>query len=393
MIGAFWTVFRKEIRENLRDRRTLLSALVFGPLGAPLLFAVLMNVTLERSAERADEPVELAVSGAQHAPNLVAFLVSQGAVLSDFEGGGPAAASAVRSREHELVLVIPADYGERLRAARPAAVQLYADSSDTSTAAARARVAAWLQGHAAQLAALRLQARGLSPLLVQPVYVDAVDVATPATRALLVLGMLSYFMVFATLMGGLYVAIDATAGERERGSLEPLLTTPAPRSRLVYGKIAAAALFMSLSLALTVSAFALSLKFVRLEQLGMSANFGPDVALAVFLLMLPFVLLGASLMTIVASFTRSYREAQSWLTAVLLVPTVPIIFAALYQVQASTDLMWVPSLSQHLLIHSLLRAERLDLLHVLLSAGSTLVFGVVLSWVAARLYRREAILG
>lgn len=390
---AFWTVFRKELRENLRDRRTLLSALVFGPLGAPLLFAVLMNVTLERSAERADQRVEIAVSGAEHAPNLVAFLVRQGAALHDFEGGGPAAASAVRAREEGLVLVIPADYGERLRAAQPVPVQLYTDSSDTSTAAARARAGAWLHAYSSQLAALRLQARGLSPLLVQPVVVDAVDVATPAARALLVLGMLSYFIVFATLMGGLYVAIDATAGERERGSLEPLLTTPAPRSRIVYGKIAAAAFCMSLSLALTVIAFAVSLKFVRLEQLGMSANFGPGVALTIFLLMLPFVLLGASLMTIVASFTRSYREAQSWLTAVLLVPTVPIIFAALYQVQASTELMWVPSLSQHLLINSLLRAEPLDLVHVLLSAGATLTFGALLAWVAARLYRREAILG
>jgi sodium transport system permease protein len=358
-----------------------------------VLFAVLMNVTLERSAERADQRVELAVSGTRHAPNLVAFLERQGAALREFEGGGPAAASAVRAREERLVLVIPSDYGERLRAAEPSPVQLYADSSDTSTAATRARVSAWLQVYSNQIASLRLQARGIAPTLVQPVVVDTVDVATPATRALLVLGMLSYFIVFATLMGGLYVAIDATAGERERGSLEPLLTTPAPRSRIVYGKVAAAAFCMSLSLALTLAAFVIGLKFVRLEQLGMAANFGPEVAFAIFLLMLPFVLLGAALMTIVASFTRSYREAQSWLTVVLLVPTVPIMFAALYQVQSSPELMWVPSLSQHLLINSLLRAEPLELAHVLLSAGATLALGFVLAWVAARLYRREAILG
>jgi sodium transport system permease protein len=391
--SAFWTVLKKELRENLRDRRTLLSALVFGPLGAPVLFAVLMNVTLERSAERADQPLAIAVAGAEHAPNLVDFLLRQGATVSAFEGGGPAAASAVRAREQKLVLVIPANYGARLRAAAPATVQLYADSSDTSATAARTRVSLWLQAYGSQLASQRLQARGISPLVAQPVYVDAVDVATPATRALLVLGMLSYFIVFSTLVGGLYVAIDSTAGERERGSLEPLLTTPVPRSQLVYGKIAAAAVCMTSSLALTVTAFAIGLRFVRLEQLGMTANFGPDVAAGVFALMLPFVLLGASLMTIVASFTRSYREAQSWLTAVLFVPTVPIIFAALYQLPSSTQLMWVPSLSQHLLINSLLRAEPLELAHVLISVGATLGFGLVLAWVAARLYRREAILG
>jgi sodium transport system permease protein len=205
--------------------------------------------------------------------------------------------------------------------------------------------------------------------------------------------MLSYFMVFATLIGGMYVAIDATAGERERGSLEPLLTTAVPRDRVVQAKIAAAATFMTLSLALTVVGFYFALRYVPLEQLGMRANFGAAVAGIVFLTMLPFVLLGASLLTVVASFTRSFREAQSWLTGLLFVPTIPIIFAALFQVQAKDHLMWIPSLSQHLIINSLLRAEPVEPLHVGMSVAATLALGIVLAWVAARLYRREAILG
>ena len=110
-------------------------------------------------------------------------------------------------------------------------------------------------------------------------------------------------------------------------------------------------------------------------------------------MMLPFVVVGSSLMTIVASFTRTYREAQSWLTAVLLVPTLPIIFASLYQVPSRLSLMWVPSLSQHLLIQSLLRGEQPLALHVLVSAGATLLIGALLAWIAARLYEREKILG
>ena len=98
-------------------------------------------------------------------------------------------------------------------------------------------------------------------------------------------------------------------------------------------------------------------------------------------------------MTLVAAYTRSYREAQSWLAAVVLVPTLPIVFASLYQVQSRTSLMWVPSLSQHLLIGSLLRGEDPPALHVLLSAGVTLAAGIVLAKVAARLYERERILG
>jgi sodium transport system permease protein len=390
---ALLTVLCKELVENARDRRTLLSALLIGPLGGPLLFGVMMNLTLERGRERAAQALELPVVGRSAAPNLVAFLEREGVKVSDLPGGAAGAAAAVRHRAARVVLVIPDGYGERLRAGEPADVRLYTDTSDTSASADRARAEALLRGYGSQIAAWRLQSRGLAPLLMQPVVVDEIDVSTPAARALALLGMLSYFIVFATLMGGLYVAIDTTAGERERGSLEPLLTLPVARRALVYGKILAASVYMALSLLLNLAAFAVSLRFVRLDTVGMALNLGPGVALAIFAVMLPFVLLGSALMTIVASFTRSYREAQSWLAAVLLVPTLPIVFASLYQVPSRTSLMWVPSLSQHLLIQSLLRGEELDALHVLLSAGATLAAGVLLARLAARLYERERILG
>jgi sodium transport system permease protein len=392
-MGALWTVFLKELRDNLRDRRTLLTALVFGPLGAPLLFAVMITITVQRGAERSEGPIELAVSGREHAPNFVAFLEQNGAEITAFVGGGEAAAQRVRTKQAPTVIVIPEDFGARLREGQPVTVQLYADTSNTSTNAVQSRAIRLIQAYSSQIASQRLQARGISPLLAQPIYADVVDVATPAGRAMLVLGMLSYFIVFSTLIGGMYVAIDATAGERERGSLEPLLTVAVPRERLAQGKIAAACFFMVLSLALALLGFVVALAFVPLEQLGMRANFGFSVALTVFVVMLPFVLVGASLMTIVAGFTRSFREAQSWLTALLLVPTVPIMFAALYQVQATDRLMWIPSLGQHLIVNSLLRAEPLQPQHVAMSVASTLLFGLALAWVAARLYRREAILG
>jgi sodium transport system permease protein len=390
---ALVTVFLKELVENARDRRTVFSALLLGPLGAPLLFTIMMNITLQRSHERAERPLELAVAGGEYAPNLLAFLRRQGVVLDEFAGDAAAATRAVRAHERRVVLMIPPEHGARLSAGLPTAVQLYTDSSDTSAGTDRARAQALIRNYASLVANWRLEARGIAPALVEPIVVDEVDVSTPAGRAVALLGMLSYFIVFATLMGGLYVAIDTTAGERERGSLEPLLALPVHRHELVIGKILAAAAWMVLSLSLTVTAFAVSLRFLRLDALGMAANFGPRVALAVIALMLPFVLLGAALMTLVASFTRSYREAQSWLTAVLLVPTVPIIFAAIYQVPSRLTLMWIPSLSQHLLINSLLRAEPVATANVVLSAGATLAFAVVLGGIATRLYRREKILG
>jgi sodium transport system permease protein len=386
-------VFFKEVLENFRDRRTLLSALLFGPLFGPLMFAGMISLILNKSVKESDQQLNLPVAGAEHAPNLVKFLESANVAAEPVQYDDKAAREAISTGRERLVLVIPANYGERLESGLPAPVYLYADSSNSSNAkyAAQARLA--LNAYSRLVGMTRLQIRGVNPLIITPVVVQDVDVSTPAGRALLVLGMMTYFVMFAMLMGGLYLTIDATAGERERGSLEALLTTPVSRDTLIYGKILAACLYMLISLTITLTAFSICLRFVPLEELGMTTNFGPAVAAKMLLLAAPFVLLGASLMTVVASFTRSYREAQSWLTFVLLVPTMPIIFAGLLSVRSSMSLMMLPSMSQHLLMTSLLRDEPLPTNYVLVSVASTLLLGTILAWIAGRLYRRESILG
>ena len=137
---------------------------------------------------------------------------------------------------------------------------------------------------------MRLLGRGFSPSMLQAITVDQIDVSTPSGRSAILLGMMSYFFIFALLMGGMYLAIDTTAGERERGSLEPLLSLPVTRGRLMLGKIAATCLFMGISLMLSLWSFFFALKFMPLEQLGMTPNFGPAEVIAAFFLLLPFIL-------------------------------------------------------------------------------------------------------
>jgi sodium transport system permease protein len=225
------------------------------------------------------------------------------------------------------------------------------------------------------------------------VAVNEVDVATPAGRAVVVLGFMTYFVLFAVLMGGLYLAIDSTAGERERGSLEALLSLPVARSSLVGGKILATCAYMCISLALSLAAFVCVFRFVPLERLGMSANLGWGTALILFAICLPFVPLGAALMTFVASFTRSYREAQTYLTTVLLIPTLPIAFASIYSLKTQSSLMLIPSLSQHLLMTSVLKDEAVGALDVWVSAASSLAVALALMVLTARHWRRETMLG
>jgi len=393
MIRTLATVFGKEIVETLRDRRALLSSLVMGPLLAPLMFVGMLSISLHRSVSSLDEAIPVTVSGGANAANLVQYLREQDFAVTLRDGTDAELRKWIADDPQLVVMAIPADFGKRLDDGQPARVLVYADGSNSKADRRAGKLRGAIYGYSSGLAAMRLLARGVSPLLIRPVFADDVDVSTPTARATLVLGMLSYFILLVSLAGGLHLAIDATAGERERGSLEPLLTVPVRRAHLIYGKVLAAACFMMFALALVTTTLALAIPWLPLESIGMSADFGPGVALGVFLSTLPFVTVGAALLTVVASFTRSYKEAQTWLGIVMLVPTLPIALAGLLGIQASPLLMAVPSLSQHLLIQGLLRGEPLPAGYVAISVASTLALGALLTWIAGRLYQREKILG
>ena len=392
-MGTSFTVFLKEVLDNFRDRRTLGSALLMGPIFGPVLFAFVINLSIERSLESAETTLELPVIGQEHAPNLLSFLHSRNIDAVEGPVDEAAAMEAVKVGTHDVVLVIPEAFGEQLSEMIPARVALISDqaNSDADRDARRARNA--LRAYQQTLAGTRVMARGINPSTLQPLNIDEVDVSTPSGRSAMLLGMMSYFFVFAALMGGMYLAIDTTAGERERGSLEPLLSLPVTRDQLIYGKIAATCLFMTLSLMLSLTAFYVSLKFMPLEQLGMTPNFGPAVVLAALAIFLPFILVGAALMTLVASFTKSYREAQTWLSVVLIAPTMPILIVSILTLRPRTEFMFIPSLSQHLLLVDMVKNEPINGLHVAISVASTLVIGIVLTLACARLYRREGLLG
>jgi sodium transport system permease protein len=390
---ALLTVFAKEFIENLRDRRTLFSALLFGPLFGPLLFGAMVTRMLDQNFIESDQALQLTMSGSARAPGLTQFLKSQGVKLEFNDLTESQAREAVQAGKAAVVLVVPADFAPRFESATPAPLLLVADSSDSQNRKHVDRARALLAGYGSGIAQLRLQVRGVDPWIALPVAVNDVDVATPTGRAVAVLGFMTYFVLFAVLMGGMYLAIDSSAGERERGSLEALLSLPVPRAALVAGKLLATCAYMGFSLAVTLTAFVLVFRWVPLEKLGMSANLGPLTAVELFAICLPFVPLGAALMTFVASFTRSYREAQTYLTIVLLVPTLPIAFATIYALKTKSSLMFVPSLSQHLLMTSVLRAEPVQFSDVCVSAGASLGLALLFGALTARHWRRESMLG
>jgi sodium transport system permease protein len=385
-----WIVFGKEVLDNVRDRRTLMSALLMGPLLGPLTFGLMISISLDRAVEETSSRLEIAVQGMDLAPNLFAYLAQQNIEAVEVPGDPRA---IVRGGERDLVLVVAPDYEDRLRSGLPAGLTLVEDSTDTGAARHVGRLRSAITGYNQSLVQRRMLARGVSPLALTAVNLQRDDVATPSGRAVVMLGMVSYFLIFATLIGGMYLAIDSTAGERERKSLEPLLTLPVPRGGLVVGKLAATTLFSAVSLAISLLAFGVAIPLIPLQQVGMVANFGPGVISGIALVMLPFTLLAAALLTLVASFTRTYREAQTYVSIMMLVPTFPIVFAFIYGVRPTALLTAVPSLGQHLLMMDLIKGEGIDPLYIAISWITTLTLATLMAWFSYRFYRRESIVG
>ncbi|MDX1508740.1 MAG: ABC transporter permease, partial [Woeseiaceae bacterium] len=210
---TLFTVFLKEIVDNVRDRRTLASALLMGPLFGPLLFAFVINLSVERSLADVEKTMLLPVIGAQHAPNLVRFLESQNIDIVDGPEDRAAALEAVKLGTHDIVVIIPPGFGKQLASGLPAKVEVVSDQANRTAERASRRARSALQSYNQQLASIRLSARGVSPLALRPLNIDDVDVSTPSGRSGILLGMMSYFFLFAMLMGGMYLAIDTTAGE------------------------------------------------------------------------------------------------------------------------------------------------------------------------------------
>ncbi|MEW6168167.1 MAG: ABC transporter permease [Pseudomonadota bacterium] len=381
-------VFCKEIVENARDRRALSSALLYGPLLGPVLFAAMMAFILGQQREDAEKQLELPVAGAEHAPNLVRFLETQGIVVVTAPADPEA---AVCDQQQDVILVIPPDFGERWSRGEPAVVELLQDQSRRRARIPVDRVTAQLERYAAQIGLLRLQLRGIAPQLASPLIVADRDLSTPQSRAGLMMAMLPYFLVLSAFVGGMYLAIDTTAGERERQSLEPLLITPQPRAQIMAGKLLATAVYAAASLLIGVLAFAIAIRFVPTAQLGFELSLSPAAVALICAVILPVALLASSAQTVVASFSKSFREAQTYLQFLILVPAVPSIIMAASPMRAEPWTIATPLFSQSVLIYTIARGEPVTPGEVLLSVATTLLLAVALGWIAVRLYRREQV--
>jgi sodium transport system permease protein len=385
MRALLTAVFRKEMRDHLRDRRSVMSVLG-GSLVGPILFAVMFTVIA--SWNRQDKPLELPVVGRANAPSLMAYLERSGAKLSeapaDYE-------SRIQAGTLDAVLIIPEDYGKDFAAGRSAKVQLVMDNSRNKARATIKRAQALLSQYSGSLGTQRLLARGVAPELAMPVRVEEVDLSTPERLAASILNIIPIFLVMACFIGGLNVAIDTMAGERERGSLESLLLNPVERGTLVLGKWLSTTVFSCVTVVVVSVAFTVIAKRIPLQDLGVKVSLEPATALAMVGAVLPMALLSSAAQMLVSTFARSYKEAQTYLQLLMMLPTLPGMVLALSPIQSQMWMYGVPVLGQQLLVSELMRGEALGVLPFVLSTVGCLALTALCLTQISRLLSDERI--
>ena len=360
-LKSFWIVFTKEVADALRDRRTLLRLLVPAVLMGPLLLLALS--TLISSLEQRAEKREVLVVGIEHAPSLRNFLERQAYTLkaapADYE------AQLRATRLLEPVLVIGSDFEEALRSGEHPTVEVVTDSANQRAGAGVGTLLRLLQGFNRERATLSMALRGVSTELLQAVDVQERDLASTQARAARITGIIPMFIIMAVLYGALTAALDSTAGERERGSLEPLLMNPVQHFALVLGKWGAVALLgMAVALLANLS-FVPAQWLLRSDSLQAMFQFG-WYEMAVFLLLqLPLAAgLGAVLMAL-AIRSKTFKEAQAGSALVVTLVGLAPMVSLLNPGGDAAWYLWVPGLAQNTLMMLVLKGEALTLARVL----------------------------
>jgi sodium transport system permease protein len=383
---AALTVFRKEIVDALRDRRTLLTVLASSVLMGPLVLLAISGLvaTLEANAEQR----EVVFADPTLAPSLVNFIARQTYTVK------PAPAGYERLLRKatlaDAVVVVPPDFEAAMLRGDAPIVEIVSDSANQRSQASAGRVARLVEAFSRERAVLTLALRGVSTDATEAVRVADHDLASTQTRATQITGMLPFFVLMAVLTGALTAALDTTAGERERGSLEPLLMNPAERWVMVVGKWGAVAGVGMLIAVLSCFSFLPGQWLLRSDTLAAMFQYGVREALLFLVVLLPFAAAAAALLMAVAIRCKSFKEAQASTTVVMLAASLlPLINVFSFGEEAPWYL-WVPALAQNVLMTHVLKGEAFNAEQLAVPLATCIVIAVGGVWFVARTLRSAA---
>ncbi len=380
------TVARKEWIDAFRDRRALYSLLIgslFGPAMIGFMFSQIA------SQQKSAQEIKVPVVGREYAPVLVNWLQQQNGV--EIVEGPADPEAAVRDRQVDFVLVIEKEFAAKFRESRPAPVKVVSDATTQSNRAKVVRLNSLLNGFSSETGALRLLTRGVSPAVMQTLKVEQVEVATAQQRAAMIFNFIPMFLVLALFTAAMPIASDSTAGERERGSLEPLLIIPIPRWQLVAGKWLAATWAAMLGMLLTLAFTLVVLSRLALEELGIRNHLGVGQVLLILAAVAPMGLVWPAVQMFVSCFAKSFKEAQSYLGMLVIFPTIPGIVSVFYPITNRPWMHPLPVLGQYSMVTEILGGKAPSVLSFAAAIAVAVGLTAILLVIATRLFSSEKI--
>lgn len=379
-----FVIFRKELTDHRRDRRALLSA-SFGVIIAPLMIGLML--TQLAKDQTAAKDIAIPIAGAEYAPALVDWLTQQAGVT--IEEAPEDAEAVVRAGDLDIAVIVSDDFRDDFSEAKPAEVKLVYDGSEPKLRAKIDRVRRLLSGYSATIGSLRLIARGVSPTVARPLTVNEVEVSSAQQRAAKVLRILPMMILLAAFGASMGAAADATAGERERGSLEALLMNPVTPAAVISGKWMAAAVFSVTGAMGSLWLSAYAVKFVPLQDLGMRFQLEAWQLLLCMVILLPAALLAPALQMMVCSFSKTLKEAQPYLGLLTMGAMAPGMIAMVYGVEDAPWMLAAPFFSQTKLLVNVLAGDVPADWEIAFSAGLSLVATWGCVYFISRLLRSE----
>ena len=380
-------VAKKEFRDGVRDKRALLSAFFF-PLSAPLFIYFLLNAVIEMS--QVDETVSVPIYGADAAPGLIAYLTEAGIEVDhrDPQTLGEVK-SQVANQTLDFALMIPEDFQDTMASYRPPDLLIVSDSSRNDVAAQVGQLRRVLNQYNQELISLRLIARGVSPKVTIGARPITIDVASDQKRTASVLNFIPIYVLMAAFVAGLGIAIDGTAGERERKSLEPLLINPIRPIDIIFGKWFASGTFALLGMLATLVLCLVAMFALPIEEIGLSFEISTKQALALLMVSLPVPYIAASLQILLGLFAKSFKDAQSYIGILVILPMVPVIIRQFMPFVTEPWMAGIPIFAQSVLMMDVLAGSGYSFLSLGVALASGFVASALLCLVAARLLTTE----
>jgi len=388
-------VYRKELRDMLRDKRTIRSMVIIPMVAFPLMFLGIGYIGGRSSREMRMEVSQVMVSGGADSPKILAALQNvSGIRIVPYQDD---ARQEVSDKKIRALVTIPNGFDAAIAGGHPEQVSVGYYDADERSELAKDKLQGFFDAYKEKIAREALTARGLPASLLEPFTVDAKNIAPPAKVGAAVFGsLIPYLIIIFCFTGAMYPAMDTTAGEKERGTMETILSSPVSRTDLVIGKFFMVVTTSVVTAVLSLLSLGLSFKYFKNTLMAASGSsvqmaVDPRSVVAVIALILPLAVLFSAVLLAVALLAKSYREAQTYVSPLIFVVIGPAIIGTMPGMELNSKTEFIPILNTCLASKEIISGTY-DWSHMALIFGMTCVYAAIGLAAAVRMFNREDVL-